>query len=124
MEMETTGYCKRNENKNNCFIKKKTIASYKLTMIQIWERQTHDYLNFRWQFKAYISVTSECMFKTVYEKENKKPVLSTEVSAFVIGKHYLVGNIDNEDAKSVLLSQVELTLNGSKIYWWRLWFQT
>lgn len=54
------------------------------------------------------------MFKTVYEKESKKPVLSTEVRAFVIGKHYLVGNIGNEDTKSVLLSQVELTLNASK----------
>lgn len=105
-------------------MKTKTIAAYKLTMTQIRERQTHGYLNFRWLFKAYLSVTSECMFKTVYEKENKKPGVSTEVSAFLIGKHYLVENIGNGDAKGVLLSQVELTLNGSKIYWCQLWFQT
>lgn len=52
-------------------MKTKTIAAYKLTMTQIWERQTHGYLNFQWLFKAYLSVTSECMFKTVYEKEQK-----------------------------------------------------
>lgn len=46
-------------------------------MTQIWERQTYDYLNFPWLFKAYISVTSECMCKTVCEKENKKPALRT-----------------------------------------------
>lgn len=46
-------------------------------MTQIWERQTHDYLNFPWLFKAYKSVTSEGMFTTVCEKESKKPALST-----------------------------------------------